>query len=506
MLFRDLPDIDRQLDRQPEQANRLEKFSEAVQPLYEELLLKVINFGSLRDPDRIRTQFDENLSVVPLSAQITPGSPPSVPEGGLTVEVLLDDLDSSDPLEPLYEASVGWIFEDVTGTTFRVNSVHKLDDRGPMIRLFGTALPATEATEGVGLAGATLRPPALIQLLGADYGIDIDQHEPAAFQRSSIRNVCQWLPLKGTEKAYDILGKISGYRATPLGLWRVSNPAPDSIPATNVFEIPVGSGKLYTDFDPNVPFFDELPADVIPVDYFCFETPDWTSDPVEPPPAGTVPDGATVSEAISLSLDLVGMTVVSTSDLGNGLWEVRVTTNTPGQLLDEEILALGYWYADFTAGDLAGQQVFLESLPVNVGGDDWTFQVYAGATPVFGGLVDIRYECHRMKRCDWCRASVIRIEVIPQEVLTDPDALLAGVLTRLIRKLLQVVPIHVRITDIVHIIGPVQASLNITADVSIAATVTAAASVGYYYDVVPADEIETDPDHMVASATVFTVP
>jgi hypothetical protein len=69
-----------------------------------------------------------------------------------------------------------------------------------------------------------------------------------------------------------------------------------------------------------------------------------------------------------------------------------------------------------------------------------------------------------------------------------------------------VVPIHVRLTDIVHIIGPVQATLNITANAMVTTIVTVAASVGYYYDIVPADVIEADPDHMIATATVFTVP
>jgi hypothetical protein len=505
VLFNDLPEIDRFLDRQPAQGNRLEKFSESVQPLFEEMLLRVVDFHSLRDPDLVRTQFDENVSITPLSAQITPGSPPAIAEGGLTVEVFLDDPDPSDPLEPLQAASVGWIFEDATGTTFRVNSVHKLDDRGPVIRLFGTALPATEATEGVGFAGATLRPPALIQLLGNDYGVDIDQHEPAAYQRSAIRNVSQWLPLKGTVKAYDILGKISGYRATPLGLWRISNPAPAAIPAANVYELPIGSGKLYTDLDPDQPFFDEIPADTIPLDFFCFETPNWASEPVEPPASGTVPDGTTVHDAIALSLDVLGMTIVSTADLSDGRWSVRFTANSVGQPIDEQLLSVGYWYAEFPDGEF-DDPVYLETTPVNVGGDDWEVEVYAGDAPVFGGIVDMVYDCHRVARCDWCRASVLRIEVIPTEVLTDPDALLAGVLTRLVQKMLQVVPIHVRLTDIIHILGPVQATMNITATAQAATIVTAAASVGYYYDIVPADVIEADTDHMIASATVFTVP
>ena len=84
VLFNDLPDIDRRLDAEGDDQH-LEKFSEAMQPLFEELLLKTIDYGSLRDPDTVRTQYQGQLTVTPLSAATAPG--------GRTVEVFLDDPD-----------------------------------------------------------------------------------------------------------------------------------------------------------------------------------------------------------------------------------------------------------------------------------------------------------------------------------------------------------------------------------------------------------------------------
>ncbi len=486
-MFEDLPEIDRTLDKTAEGGGRLEKFSEAAQPLFEEMLLKAINFGDLRDPDKVRTQFQGKFTVTPLSAAAAPG--------GRTIEVFFSDPDPSDPLVPLGETSVGWIFLDAEGSEFTVNSVHKLDDRGPVLELSGTTLPSTEAELGVGLADATLRPPGLISLLGADYGLSVDTHEPEAFQRSGIRNVSQWLTLKGTVKSYDILGKIAGYRAVPLGLWGLGDPVPANVPSDHLFELPIGSGSFYTDLDPSRAFFDEVGADIIPLDMYCYETPNWVTDVIEPPTLGTVPDGTTVEAAIGSTMQ--GLTIVSTVDLGGDRWRVRVT----GDL--SPVVGIDYWWAEF-AGE-PGDTFYMETLPVEVVPGDWEFEVF-GSSPTFGLTVNINYECHIEINCSYCRASVIRVEVTPVEVLSDPDALLDGVLTRLVQKILQVVPIHVRLTDIVHLVGPVQATLDIKALVTSSPSVLVAAPVGYYFDVVPADELELDPDHMVASATQFTVP
>ena len=263
VLFKDLPDIDRRLDA-AEAENRLEKFTDSIRPSFDTLLRFTRNFGDLRDPDRVRTQFDDKIDVTIVST--------AVAIEGRTLDVLI--LDPA-PL-PLDGVSLGWVLKDLDGTEFVVNSVHKLRDVGPTVEVVGSAVTPVAGD-------ATLRPATLIGLLGQDYGIEVDFHEPAGFQRSSIRNAVQWLDLKGSEKSYDILGKIAGYRATPFPLWRLSLPIPDALPPGSVFEIPIGSGKFYTELDPVRGFFDEIAADTIPTDLFCFETLDWTSLGIKPP-------------------------------------------------------------------------------------------------------------------------------------------------------------------------------------------------------------------------------
>jgi len=109
--------------------------------------------------------------------------------------------------------------------------------------------------------------------------------------------------------------------------------------------------------------------------------------------------------------------------------------------------------------------------------------------------------------CGYCAASVLKIDIVPTEVLTDPTISLEDAIPRILRKLGLAVPIHVRITDFVHRVTA-GAEIGISASVgSISAAVTAVAGVGYYYDATPADVITVDPAHMaVTGITIFTIP
>jgi len=125
VLFRDLPEIDRRLDAENPDAP-LETWADSCKPLFDELLTFAREFETLRDPDYVRTQFQDRLSVTLLSA--------AVEKSGRTVRVTVDDPDPNDPFVPLGRTSVGWILTDADGREFTVNQVHKLqhlaNDRG----------------------------------------------------------------------------------------------------------------------------------------------------------------------------------------------------------------------------------------------------------------------------------------------------------------------------------------------------------------------------------------
>jgi len=485
VLYRDWPDIDKRLDA--EVANEaLKKWTESMGPLFEEVLSFTRDFEQLRDPDSIRTQFQDNLGIIIASAAID--------QPNRTVRVEVVDPDPSDPLVPLGRASVGWVLKDADGREFVVNQVHKLSSA---FTVAGNILPTVGA--------AVLRPPALIGYLGEDYGLTIDQHDAEVFQRCFARNAFQWLSLKGAQRAYEIIGKVAGYDVTAYRLWSLPSPPPSFIPSAHVFEIPDGSGVWYTDLEPRRPLYDEVAADFIPTDVMCWED------------AG---GGQTYGELIGA--DLQTMTVTGTSyNAVTGRWTITFTANGAD---DMDIIAkAGYatetevsgWYATFPGGDSGDFP--LEDDPVHIGGLSYSIEVVGPSGLTVGATVSIDYECPIVVACWFCPASAIRVVIIPDEVLNEPESLLDDALARMVRKILLVVPIHVRLTQLTHVVGPVAAAVHV--DVvpgpgHVYAEVTsqqralfAYASVGYYFDIVEADEIELDPSHIaVAGVTQFTIP
>ena len=205
VLFYDLPETDRNYDK-PENGGdgSLEKWSDSVKPLLDELLTFTYDFEQLRDPDSIRTQFQDNIDVRLISAEVE--------ESGRTTRVEVFDPDSSDPLNPLGRTSVGWILIDSDGREFTVTRVHKINNA---IIIKGNILPNIGASP---TGDAILRPPSLIEYLGHDYGVEVDRHDPEVFQRAAVRNAWQWFAIKGTERAYEVIGLVGGYivRAIPL--------------------------------------------------------------------------------------------------------------------------------------------------------------------------------------------------------------------------------------------------------------------------------------------------
>ena len=484
VLYRDWPDIDRRLDEENDFA--LRTWTEAMGPLFEEMLTFTRDFEQLRDPDSIRTQFQDNISITIVSSAV------EVVNRTVRVEVL--DTDPNDPLVPLGRTSVGWILEDVDGREFTVNEVHKLS---AAFTVAGNILP----TAGT----ATLRPPALIGYLGEDYGLTIDQHDAEVFQRRFAGSAFQWLSLKGIQRAYKIIGLVAGYDVVAYRLWSLPDPPPSFIPSDHLFEIPAGSGVWYTDLEPRMPRYDEVAADYIPTDVMCWDD------------AG---GGQTYGELIGSNLQ--NMTVTGTSyDAVTGKWTITFTENaaddmgviaSAGYVTDTEVSG---WYATFPNGD--GGDFPLEADPVHIGGLSYSVEVVGQPTLTVGSEISIDYECPIVVACWFCPASAIRVTIVPDEVLNEPESLLDDALARMVRKILLVVPIHVRLTQLTHIVGPVAAAVyvsttpgpgHIYAEVSSQQrALFAYASVGYYFDIVEADVIETDPPHIaVANVTQYTVP
>lgn len=93
----------------------------------------------------------------------------------------------------------------------------------------------------------------LIKHLGTTYGTTVDDSEPLDFQRSLVGNAIPLARIKGTRKAYDIRGKISGFNVNVKKLYNVNDynrMILNSFNPESVFELPPGSGDFYTDLAP----------------------------------------------------------------------------------------------------------------------------------------------------------------------------------------------------------------------------------------------------------------
>lgn len=64
--------------------------------------------------------------------------------------------------------------------------------------------------------------PSLIPLLANDFGVVLDTQESEARQRSFVRNIHQWIELKGSQEGYRVTGAISGFDVTVQALYRIS--------------------------------------------------------------------------------------------------------------------------------------------------------------------------------------------------------------------------------------------------------------------------------------------
>jgi hypothetical protein len=465
VLWEDLPQLDRSEDAAGD--GSLRKFINAVKPMFEGFKALGDDWLSLRDPEEVRTRYQDNVTVALDPTTFVTG------DGVVTVGVL----PGVDPVvELLAGVSAGWILRDVGRQEFVVNAVDKL---GATLELEGTQLPD-------GTASVVLRPPSLIERLGADYGIEVDSYEPEGFQRSSVQNAVEWLGLKGTPTSYDVLGKISGYRATAIQLWRIPSSIVGSMPVGHVFEIPASSGRYYTD----------LPA-------MGFSTEDVAADAVEGLAAGAsvtdlyswqeVSVGGVLTGVESLLRRAVTVTAVALVDLASGRYRLTATGPMWRQV------SAGTWYVEMPSG----RRLAVETIPELVSGSTYRFEVVMGpglAGPATGAMVHGAWPTLQIS-AEYCPASVIELEIVPAEVLGDPEALQGDALGRMLTKIQQVVPIHVRELEATYLIEAA-VSLGLTVADSQESLTDAVASVTTYFDDVPADGLTLDGDSVEPDDTI----
>jgi hypothetical protein len=156
--------------------------------------------------------------------------------------------------------------------------------------------------------------------------------------------------------------------------------------------------------------------------------------------------------------------------------------------------------------DSEGVVSFIESFAETDTAGDYEFDIISD-TPPASGPANIFLKCEIVTDCDFCRASSILVRISPTTILLFPEALEGDALGRLIIRLEQMIPGHVRIAAFIFDPGPALAEWG-----AIAAGATANEyseddalySSFFDEDEFPADEIPADSAPIIATSTIET--
>ena len=384
----------------------------------------------------------------------------------------------------------------------------------------------------------TIRPQEMINQLALDYGFEIDANESEDFQRSSIINVWKWLELKGSIRAFQIRGLISGFNVTIFPLWKTQS----------VGGFPIGSysqrnGDYFTRLPPARGRFDDMPADVIPTDTFCWESIDILKENVTVDSVVENLDGTwTVTLDPTEVLDYISslgnwklvdardswetiangdggrqtfVAVFSEPECSPGTLSIRYTSSSTlytitddgfGNLIGD-VDDGGVNTVDYDSGDLNfkclhipddatvleaqyKREFWIESLG---GGSPETVSLNTyevgpvGGSGGFPATFAIRYVCDYLETCSYCKTNFISGEIEAGEILNDPGADVGGSMVRMARKLYDVIPAHVEFFSLVYKTF-VEAEVSYTVDVDLSPLARVFAPMKAHFDTITADE------------------
>ena len=406
----------------------------------------------------------------------------------------------------------GW-FTTIDDKVFNVLRMRTRNDPESFNEILTSGLDAPTVSPGDSI---TFTQSSLLVRLSKDFAITTDRDEPEFFQRSTVANAVKFYALKGSEKAYEIRGDVAGFDVRAIGLWCITGPLA-FIPAGNLFEIPLGSGKYFTDIPPVDIRFDDIAGDV------QFDDPgvgvigiiDFSLIHNDGSPDGLSPGGAFAENILEgfftgapaedsfVTVDVVTAMTQMELDALEVASGFRVeATMTQGQRDLVGTFTRGRFILEGIDSDL-GAQYFIEQ-EVSFVPDTVTFFVTSLA-PVVSNRYNIRYLPEQLISCDWCRSHTIVFELTPTQELIDSlngdGDRLNAVADKLILKIRQITPIHVTIGLIVKninidVIGPLfDVTVDIVGEVVILAPFQA------HYDDIPADDIFTDDIGPVVTVT-----
>lgn len=176
--------------------------------------------------------------------------------------------DMPDPVDEnvgtLREASGGVLQPTVYGTVNYLSGAISIDLPGASVYSSYTPLPIKAKYMVRGYYMLFNAPPT-IGYLAKDFGLDNDENDPEAVQRSTIANIAKFWSLKSTAASYRIRGAISLFDVVMEGLYKVcDNVLAALLPADKLIWI---NDRLYTDVRPIFIKYDHIASDEHFFDY-----------------------------------------------------------------------------------------------------------------------------------------------------------------------------------------------------------------------------------------------
>jgi hypothetical protein len=388
ILWENIPEFDKQLDA--ESGGALEKFLSTMGDMLNAPRRKIRLLDEVRDARRAQTRWSDPIVIT--SASFTEFTAEDAPDGMAYVQMLVTDGSTFKSVGPEWTVDNGTI-------QFSIRSIEKVDN---YITFYAPAAPALPVT---------LRPPDLLQHLGADYGVVFDGHEPELNQRSSVYDHHKLLDLKGSKEGILVRARMAGFEATVYSLFRVESASVAAIVGSDrFFEIPSGSGRYYTDVAPTVTLFDAIPADVLPTDLIA-------------------------------SCDSTAIAGTVTGSTGSaGAWDVALSTSI-------EHATSQFWYFTYDADTSEDPTRYYVNPSMSVGAGHVGI---ASETQPIAGAVTWKFYCPVVTSCEWCKSHRVRVEleVVDPALLASPRALELA-FQRMSAKISQMLPAHVTVVQYV---------------------------------------------------------
>ena len=395
----------------------------------------------------------------------------------------------------------------------------------------------------------------LLQYLGSTFAVELDDYEPDEFRRSLVGNAILFYQRKGTEEAFRIRGKISGYDVEIFNIYKIE---PDNL-YKYILDYELASG----DGTPTQQLIEVLPS--YPVN------PGTLVLSVDGSPVGT-DDGAGGWTATA------GYALAGTIDYQTGAYDITFTPGVPTGLsitvdyetvvFDEAVATsdgtqtdyihqLGYYpyfpnslklYSDgVLIGEDDGNEGIVPSVaspyPVSGEFERSTGRIsfsFTGAVPPNGEEITINYEKTLVgevltrypddiyeipsgswnwyttlipgsipgappEGCLYCQTSFVKIRLITvKNLATVTPSSTENFFDRLVRKIREIVPIHVRdlIYELVLVIA-IDENQYLDAEISSSEELTwTPVSMFPRFDVLPADVVTCDSRGYVTGTVV----